>query len=61
MGNCHCGIEPFHSKISPGNGTLKVFPDVVLSNAYLILRPFFRPISPELSESLDAKDWVFGE
>lgn len=47
------------TQISPGNGTLKVFPDVLLSNAYLILRPFFSPTSPALAESLDAKDWVY--
>ncbi|KAJ7710084.1 hypothetical protein B0H14DRAFT_3641410 [Mycena olivaceomarginata] len=34
-------------------GTLKVFPDVLLSNAYIILRPFFRPLI------LDAANWTF--
>ncbi|KAF7987013.1 hypothetical protein HWV62_109 [Athelia sp. TMB] len=47
------------TQISPGNGTLQLFPDIVLSNAYLILRPFFRPASPALAQSMDAKDWVF--
>lgn len=38
-----------------------VFPDVMLSNAYLILRPFFRPISNPVSEdALDPKNWEFG-
>ncbi|KAJ7861122.1 hypothetical protein B0H14DRAFT_3863581 [Mycena olivaceomarginata] len=39
------------SKTAPGQGTLKVFPDVLLSNAYIILRPFFRPLVP-----LDSKE-----
>lgn len=52
-----------HSKITPNQGTLQVFPDVLLSNAYIILRPFFKPIVEEgLSEAelLDAKNWKFG-
>ncbi|KAF9045976.1 DUF1479-domain-containing protein [Hymenopellis radicata] len=32
------------SETAPTQGTLKLFPDVLLSNAYLILRPFFRPL-----------------
>ncbi|KAJ6553578.1 hypothetical protein DFH09DRAFT_1166934 [Mycena vulgaris] len=48
------------SKTGPQQGTLKVFPDVLLSNAYLILRPFFRPLVPANSEDiLDAKNWEF--
>ncbi|GAA6048651.1 hypothetical protein JCM3770_002001 [Rhodotorula araucariae] len=31
------------STTGPGEGTLRVFPDVSLATAYLILRPFFRP------------------
>ena len=38
-----------------------VFPDIVLSSAYLILRPFFRPVSPPVSDDpLNPKNWVFG-
>lgn len=41
---------------------LPVFPDVKLSNAYLILRPFFRPVSPPASDDpLNPKNWVFGK
>ncbi|KAF7330194.1 DUF1479-domain-containing protein [Mycena venus] len=48
------------SKTGPGQGTLKVFPDVLLSNAYIILRPFFRPLVPlDSKEILDAKNWAF--
>ncbi|KAJ7824584.1 hypothetical protein B0H14DRAFT_3728287 [Mycena olivaceomarginata] len=48
------------SKAGPGQGTLKVFPDVLLSNAYIILRPFFRPlVSLSSKEILDAEKWEF--
>ncbi|KAJ7488042.1 hypothetical protein FB451DRAFT_1226299 [Mycena latifolia] len=48
------------SKTGPQQGTLKVFPDVLLSNAYIILRPFFRPLVPaDSKEILDAKNWQF--
>jgi hypothetical protein len=50
-----------NSKAGPGQGTLKVFPDVLLSNAYIILRPFFRPlVSLSSKEILDAEKWEFG-
>ncbi|KAJ7612542.1 hypothetical protein FB45DRAFT_914893 [Roridomyces roridus] len=48
------------SKAAPNQGTLQVFPDVLLSNAYIILRPFFRSlVPPDDAEILDAKNWVF--
>ncbi|KAJ7798275.1 hypothetical protein B0H14DRAFT_3545338, partial [Mycena olivaceomarginata] len=48
------------SKTAPGQGTLKVFPDVLLSNAYIILRPFIRPLVPlDSEEILDAANWTF--
>jgi hypothetical protein len=39
------------SDTGPSEGTLRLFPDVLLSNAYLLLRPFFTPIT-SLSEFL---------
>ncbi|KAF8622853.1 hypothetical protein AX15_006697 [Amanita polypyramis BW_CC] len=48
------------SETAPTEGTLKVFPDVGLSNAYLILRPFFRPVVPVSDPGIfDAKNWQF--
>ncbi|KAJ3730940.1 hypothetical protein DFJ43DRAFT_1189621 [Lentinula guzmanii] len=48
------------SETEPHQGTLKVFPDVVLSNAYIILRPFFRPLVPTDSKDiLDVKNWAY--
>jgi len=38
-------------------GTLRVLPFVKLSTAYLILRPFFKPLAG-FEGSLDARDWV---
>jgi len=48
------------SETEPHQGTLKVFPDVLLSNAYIILRPFFRPlVSVESKEILDVNNWEY--
>ncbi|KAF8556553.1 DUF1479-domain-containing protein [Imleria badia] len=48
------------SETAPTQGTLQVFPDVQLSNAYTILRPFFSPTVPENSpDILDPKNWKF--
>ncbi|EEB94270.1 hypothetical protein MPER_06937 [Moniliophthora perniciosa FA553] len=48
------------SETAPTQGTLKVFPDVLLSNSYLILRPFFRPTVPSESEEvLKPENWKF--
>jgi len=34
----------------------------VLSNSYLVLRPFFRPVSGPVSDDpLDSEKWEFGE
>lgn len=50
------------SDTGPGEGTLKVFPDILLSTAYIILRPFFSPtVGASDSDALDAKNWEFGE
>ncbi|CCM02223.1 uncharacterized protein FIBRA_04303 [Fibroporia radiculosa] len=47
------------SETAPREGTLQVFPSVYLSNAYTILRPFFRQI-PGTENALDAKNWEYG-
>ena len=47
---------------APGQGTLEVFPDVQLSNAYIILRPFFRrKAQPVSDDELDPENWEFGQ
>lgn len=49
------------SQTAPTEGTLRVFPDVLLSNAYIILRPFMRPKHEPVSENpLDVANWEFG-
>ena len=49
------------SETGPTEGTLRVFPDVLLSNAYIILRPFFSPTVPSNSKDIyDANNWKFG-
>ncbi|KAK0498496.1 hypothetical protein EDD18DRAFT_1157956 [Armillaria luteobubalina] len=48
------------SETAPTEGTLKVFPDVLLSNAYLILRPFFRSlVAPDSPDIWNPKSWAF--
>jgi len=49
------------SDTSPGEGTLRVFPDLLLSSAYVILRPFFRPVNKDVTGDafFDASNWVF--
>lgn len=50
------------SDTGPGEGTLKVFPDILLSTAYIILRPFFSPKSAASGDdALAAGNWQFGE
>lgn len=50
-----------NSETAPTQGTLKVFPDVLLSNAYTLLRPFFTPLVPVDSTGIyDGKNWKFG-
>jgi hypothetical protein len=50
------------SETAPTQGTLKVFPDVLLSNAYIIMRPFFRPVvSSDSQDFLDPRNWEYGE
>lgn len=46
------------SETAPNEGTLQVFPDVLLSNAYVLLRPFFRNINPDAADPLDPANWV---
>jgi len=48
------------SEIGPTQGTLRLFSDVLLSNAYIILRPFFSSTVPSDSQDIyDAKNWKF--
>lgn len=48
------------SETAPKEGTLKVFPNVRLSNAYIILRPFFRfKGNPKDDNPLAAENWEF--
>jgi len=48
------------SETAPTQGTLKVFPDVLLSNTYIILRPFFRPVaSADLQNPMDPRNWEY--
>ncbi|KAF8813418.1 DUF1479-domain-containing protein [Phlegmacium glaucopus] len=48
------------SETAPTQGTLRVYPDVLLSNAYIILRPFFTPTVPSDSKDIyDANNWKF--
>ncbi|KAF8627751.1 hypothetical protein AX17_006118 [Amanita inopinata Kibby_2008] len=44
------------SHTGPDEGTLKVFPNLRLSTAYIILRPFFRPRNSQ-AQSLKFNDW----
>ena len=49
------------SETAPTQGTLYVYPDVLLSNAYIILRPFFSPTVLSNSKDIyDANNWKFG-
>lgn len=58
INSTHC----LHSETAPTQGTLKVYPDILLSTAYIILRPFFRPtVSADSGDILDAKNWEFGK
>ncbi|KAI0775032.1 DUF1479-domain-containing protein [Trametes elegans] len=47
------------SETAPGEGTLQVFPNVLLSNAYMILKPFFAPKEGRSADSFDPADWQF--
>ncbi len=55
------------SDTGPSQGTLKVFPDLLLGSAYILLRPFFRPLKPSSpvgdnaepnTPSLKFEDWT---
>ncbi|KAG6904910.1 hypothetical protein DXG01_006269 [Tephrocybe rancida] len=48
------------SETAPTQGTLRVYPDVLLANSYLILRPFFRPtLLADSPDYLKAETWEF--
>lgn len=53
-------LMSFPSDTAPSEGTLQVFPDVALSNAYLILRPFFKSATANVADRLDPKNWKYG-
>ena len=48
------------SETAPNEGTLQVFPNVMLSNAYTIIRPFFTPKEGRSAESFNPDDWKYG-
>lgn len=54
-------INRFGSETGPRQGTLQVFPNVLLSNAYLILRPFFTHVTDAGADLYDAKNWKYGK
>ncbi|KAJ3555054.1 hypothetical protein NM688_g2785 [Phlebia brevispora] len=47
------------SETAPKEGTLQVFPDVFLANAYIMLRPFFTPADKVEGDPLDPVNWKF--
>ena len=49
------------SETEPDEGTLQVFPNIVLSNVYIILRPFFSPKEGCSLDSFKPDDWKYGE
>ena len=49
------------SETGPNEGTLQVFPNIVLSNVYIILRPFFSPKEGCSPNSFNPDDWKYGE
>ncbi|KAG9225114.1 hypothetical protein CCMSSC00406_0007475 [Pleurotus cornucopiae] len=48
------------SDTGPREGTIKMFPNVKVANAYTMLRPFFRPLIPVDSPDIwDTKNWIY--
>ena len=39
---------------------MQVFPDILLANAYIILRPFFSLVGNPQGDILDVANWKFG-
>lgn len=54
-------LTDVNSETEPNQGTLQVFPDIILANAYIILRPFFSLVADPQGDPLDATNWKFGE
>ncbi|BEJ02402.1 hypothetical protein CcaverHIS631_0701970 [Cutaneotrichosporon cavernicola] len=61
----HCGVTRTWqgwlalSNTGAGQGTLQVYPALREATAYVVLRPFFRPLlPPEVSGYLSAENWV---
>lgn len=51
------------SDTGPNQGTLQVFPDLLLGSAYILLRPFFHPVklgnpAGDTAPSLKFEDWT---
>ncbi|CUA77468.1 putative protein YbiU [Escherichia coli K-12] [Rhizoctonia solani] len=44
------------SSTGPGEGTIRFFPDLTLSTAYIMLRPFFRPLDGNAA-NIDPSNW----
>ncbi|CAE6529377.1 unnamed protein product [Rhizoctonia solani] len=45
------------SSTGPGEGTIRFFPDLALSTAYIMLRPFFKPVDGNAA-NLDPSNWT---
>ncbi|KAF8605002.1 DUF1479-domain-containing protein [Ceratobasidium sp. AG-I] len=45
------------SSTAPGEGTIRFFPDLALLTAYIILKPFFKPVDNN-PHNTDASNWV---
>ncbi|KAF8742157.1 hypothetical protein RHS02_04110, partial [Rhizoctonia solani] len=44
------------SSTGPGEGTIRFFPDLTLSTAYIMLRPFFKPLDGNVN-NIDPSNW----
>ncbi|CAE6506216.1 unnamed protein product [Rhizoctonia solani] len=44
------------SSTGPGEGTIRFFPDLTLSTAYIMLRPFFKPLDGNVA-NIDPSNW----
>jgi hypothetical protein len=51
--------DEIRSETGPTEGTLRIYPDLLLGTSYLLLRPFFRQIDPDSHDPLSPSNWVF--